>query len=67
MDWLRELRERPMVTAQEAWKLYQLDARANYEAVKAQALADGMVEVEPGHFVKPGESWEDENGTIHRG
>ncbi len=36
-----------------------------YDAVKANCLADGMVEVEPGHFVRPGEPWEDEHGGWH--
>jgi hypothetical protein len=32
--------------------------------VRSQSLADGMVEVEPGHFVKPGERWENDAGEM---
>lgn len=36
-----------------------------YQIVKEQAEADDMIEVEPGHWVKPGEPWTDENGDFH--
>jgi hypothetical protein len=49
----------------EAHAAHHADQVRLYETVKRQSLADGMVEVEPGHFVKPGESWSGDDGTFH--
>jgi hypothetical protein len=55
-----------VLSARAAYRQYLADAQMNYEIAKAQCLADGMVEVEPYHFVRPGEPYRDEQGVFHK-
>jgi hypothetical protein len=57
--------ERMILSTRAAHRQAAIDAQKTYEIAKAQCLADGMVEVEPGHFVRPGEPYRDEQGVWH--
>lgn len=56
---------RTILSMRAAHRQRSIDEQKLYDTVKAQSLADGMVEVEPGHFVRPGEPYRDDAGVWH--